>query len=1132
MIKDVPATGSSPPGGHQPAVQGAVAGMVPIRGAAAALVRHMENSLRVPTATTMRTFSVRGLDETVARLARLGRTVSASRILAFCVARAATAVPEITQRFVTTDHGPVRAKGEGVRLGIAVDTRGKDGCRQVIVPVIPDAGSLGFAEFVEVYERLIQAARSGSLSVANLAGANLVLTNTGAFGSTTGIPRLPEGPGAVVALGALGYPAGLESVGERLGIDRVCTASCTYDHRVIQGGDSGTFLQALVDLLSPDSELLREVEAEAGAEAGQDRATVRVSPRPLAADALMPLEDLLSVVRLVETIRRKGHRSARLDPLTSEPRSADWMLDPDLLARVAALDSSQLRLYLPPQPLAGALRRLEQIYRGTLTIEVDHLDLEQEREWWYRLFEESAGPPALDDSARIAILERLVAIDELETFLQRSYPGEKTLSVEGLDATVLMTGSLVALAALAGADHVSIGMAHRGRLNILVHVLQMPYLRLLLEFEAATREDAARRDAKVGDVRQHLGWHTTVPIDGREVSVTLLPNPSHLEFVTPVTLGATRAHQDDARLKQEGSEATNVASTALAVILHGDASFTGQGIVAEALNLHQVPGFQVGGAVHIVQDNQLGFTTGPEKLRSTRWPSDLAKGYDLPVVHVNADDPEACLKAARMALAFRNRFAKDVVVHVVGYRRLGHTEADEPTFTQPELYHRIRNHAKVADSYARHLVADGVIIPEAVETWRAATRARLRDAHQEARSSRPEPVSPEPATVADTTPQPTTAELALLNEKILAVPDGFALHPKVERVMTRRRDGFARNRLDWAHCEALALGIIGRLGVCVRLTGQDCTRGAFTQRHLALWPTDGGPPYHPLATATKGLVQLFDSPLSEAAVLGYEYGYSTARPDALVVWEAQFGDFANSAQVIIDQFLSSGHDKWGAQSRLTVLLPHGYEGAGPEHSSARIERYLQLAARDNVRIALPTTPAQYFHLLLEQATVAPPRPLVVFTAKSLLRHRQAVSSVEQLARGGFTTMLVDLLAAAPGNVRRAFLCSGKIYYDLIGVLGQAQVNDAVVMRVEQLYPFPSVADSLRQFPALTEAAWVQEEPENMGPARHMLRCLGESEPGVGHLRLRYIGRPAMAAVAEGYGVDHKRAQAQLLGDLL
>ena len=1097
--------------------------VTPIRGSAQALVKHMQASLTVPTATTMRTFSVRGLDRVHARLEAGGRKISSSRLIAYALVRAAATRPGITHRFVPSERGGSRAVDGQVNLGIAVDVAREDGSRQVLVPVLVGADRHSVDGFVAAYDDIIDRARAGRLEPAQMQGANVILTNTGAFGSTTGVPRLPVGPGAIIAVGTISYPPGLEEVGEELGVSRICTVSSTYDHRVIQGADSGLFLKEFATALTDDespvwSEVLAGLPAVPTSSASS-AATRR--PKLHAVDAVADGLDaekygaaLLDAIQELHRLRREGYQYADLDPLENAPeppraRPADWL----------GVTTAALGIPGRDRPFAEVFDDLVRAWCGTLSPDVWHLRETSERAWWASRVE--GVVPGLRAEERVRILDRLTAIEALERFMQRSYTGHKTLSVEGLDVTVLIAQVLTDLAWEAGMGRLNIGMAHRGRVNVLAHIVGMPYDRLFAEFEQSTRENALVPAGLNGDVKQHLGWACTLGHEGRDpMTVAMLPNPSHLEFVSPVALGATRAHLDAATPSAPDPRA------GLAVLMHGDAAFTGQGVVSETFNLHRTPGFTVGGAIHIVQDNQVGFTTERADLRSTRWPSDIARGYDIPVVHVNADDPEAALRAAQLAFEFRNEFGKDVVIHVVGYRRLGHTETDEPTFTQSRRYERIAAHPSVVARYRAVLEAGGVIDNEYVDRLRADLESRMQAAQRQAAACSVEPRDRLERVGRPGAPSADVADLRRFAAELLDVPAATTPHPKVTPGIDRRRPMLAHHQVDRPPPAQLANSPGARSGRRVRLTGQDVVRGTFTQRHATLHDVADGPDFSPLLEhpETGGRVRIWRSPLSETAVLGYEYGYSVGDPDALVLWEAQFGDFANGAQVITDQFVAGGHIKWGQSSRLTMLLPHGYDGAGPEHSSARVERFLQLAGEDNVIVAMPTTPAQYYSLLLEQATDPDPRPLVVFTPKSLLRHKAVVSRLDELAAPHFAPLLAGEVGD-PGSVRTVLLCAGKVYYDLTEKVASENASHVAVVRVERLYPLPvrEILDQVERFGNRQHVAWVQEEPRNMGAFAHVAQQLGRELPD-----LTYIGRPTRAATAEGYGSTHRRVQADLV----
>jgi 2-oxoglutarate decarboxylase len=1097
----------------------------PIRGSALALVKHMQNSLTVPTATTMRTFSVRGLDRVRARLEVNGRQVSVSRLIAYALVRAAAERPGITHRYIPSDRGGSRALDGQINLGLAVDVAREDGTRQVLVPVIAGADRHNLDGFIAAYDDIINRSRTSGLEAAQMQGANLILTNTGAFGSTTGVPRLPAGPGAIVAVGTIGYPAGFEEIAEDLGISRICTVSSTYDHRVIQGADSGLFLKEFATALaSEDAPLWADVLAgvpELPTAAGKAAARPQLHAVTLADEPSTPAAHqyataVLDAIQELHRLRREGYKHAHLDPLADAPPLPTAR--PDAWSDVT---TTALGMPGPERAFVDAFPDLVAAWCGPLAPDVWHLRNAHERTWWATRVEAPTNGPTADE--RRGTLDRLIAIETLERFMQRGYTGHKTLSVEGLDVTVLIGQVLMDLAHDAGMGRLNIGMAHRGRVNVLAHITQMPYQRLFSEFEQSNREDALNPAGTNGDVKQHLGFEAYIGDGSNSMAVAMLPNPSHLEFVSPVVLGATRAHLDGT------TPAAPDTTAALAVLMHGDAAFTGQGVVSETFNLHRTPGFTVGGAIHIVQDNQVGFTTTRTDLRSTEWPSDAARGYDVPILHVNADDADAAVRAAKLAFEFRNEFGKDVVIHVVGYRRLGHTETDEPTFTQAKRYEAIAGHPSVATKYTSTLEAAGVIHGTYAEQVHDDLVLRMQEAQRAAADEHVTPAQPHTRLANAGAPAIPVEDLRRFANELLTVPEATTPHVKVKRVLDKRRSMLADDLIDWPHAETLAFAQIARSGRKVRLTGQDVVRGTFTQRHATLHDVqDPANDYSPLFDhpETGGRARIWRSPLTETAVLGYEYGYSVGSPEDLVLWEAQFGDFANGGQVITDQFIAGGHIKWDQRSRLTMLLPHGYDGAGPEHSSARVERFLQLAGEDNLKLVMPTTPAQYYSLLLEQAVDPDPRPLVVFTPKSLLRHKLVVSSLGDLAAPKFNPVLAAT-TDDPNTIRTVLLCAGKVYYDLLERSTKDNLDHVAVARVEQLYPFPAVDidAELARYPYLSNVAWVQEEPQNMGAFTHVAQQLATSRPD---LDLTYIGRPTRAATAEGYGSTHRRVQADIV----
>jgi 2-oxoglutarate dehydrogenase E1 component len=872
---------------------------------------------------------------------------------------------------------------------------------------------------------------------------------------------------------------------------------------------------------------------------GNGHEPVLVAPAEPAGPSDELVGGVAAAMALVKAFRMVGHLAAHLDPLGTEPAGDPALeperlipkLTPELQARIPA---SVLRLYVEGTTLADALPRLRETYCGTIAYEIEHISDHEERVWLRQAIESGRYRQPLSDEERVALLARLSQVEGMEQYLRRAFLGQKQFSIEGLDVMVPMLDESIELAADTGAHEVVIGMAHRGRLNVLAHVVGRPYDVILREFEGERTIDAVvtSDEGGTGDVKYHLGAAGTRATLAGEITVTLAANPSHLEAVDPVVEGRARAEQTD-RSTREGYHDPNVA---LAVLIHGDASFAGQGEVAETLNLQGLAGYSTGGTLHVIANNQVGFTTDPADGRSTRYSSDLAKGFDIPIIHVNADDPEAAISSIRLANGYRRRFGHDVVVDLVGYRRHGHNEQDEAAYTQPLLAAAIATHPTVREQYAARLVGAGVVTQEQADDRVKQVQTELRAAHEALKESfgaTPSPPAPDggiPAGTADAVVTAVAADLLReLNEHLLRVPDWFSPHPKLMKQLERRRETIEQGGIDWGQAEALAFASLLVDGIPIRITGQDTERGTFSHRHAVLHDVNTGATFTPkqhLDEATASF-EIHNSPLSEYACVGFEYGYSAAAPEALVLWEAQFGDFVNGAQIIIDQFISAGLSKWRETSRLTLLLPHGYEGNGPEHSSARLERFLQLAAQENIRIVNCTTSAQYFHLVRRQALDATARPLVVMTPKGLLRLKQAGSTLADLAEGEFQP-LIDDARADRERVTRLVLCQGKVYYDIVGHEEHAIASHVAVARLEQLYPFPveRAAVLLRGYPNLREVVWTQEEPQNMGAWRAIRHRLEEAKPD--GVPLLYVGRPWRASPSEGYPTSHLREQDRIV----
>jgi 2-oxoglutarate dehydrogenase E1 component len=860
-------------------------------------------------------------------------------------------------------------------------------------------------------------------------------------------------------------------------------------------------------------------------------------PAATPAEASELLGAVAAAMALVKAYRMHGHLAARLDPLGSAP-VGDPALDPmrlkpkltqELQRRVPA---SVLRIHVEGETLAEALPRLRETYCGSVAYEIEHIAEHEQRVWLRQAIESGRYRKPLTEDERRRLYTRLCEVEGMERYLRRSFLGQKQFSLEGLDVTIPMLDEAIELASAGGAREVVIGMAHRGRLNVLAHTIGLPYESILREFEGERAIEAVASDVEsgTGDVKYHLGAKGMRNTAAGKVGVVLAANPSHLEAVDPVVEGITRAAQTD----RSAGGGLHDPTVAMPILLHGDAAFAGQGVVAETLNLYALEGYSTGGTLHLITNNQVGFTTDPSEGRSTRYSSDLAKGFDTPIFHVNADDPEASISVIRLALAYRARFGHDVVVDLVGYRRFGHNEQDEAGYTQPLMVEQIGAHPTVRELYAEQLVEERVLTQAEAESISKEAEQRIRAAHERLRASFGEaiPAKSRDEGVPRDVPQPTDTrvpaeKLRELTHELLRVPDGFTIHPKLDKQLERRIAALDEGGIDWGHAEALAFASLIADGIPVRLTGQDTERGTFSHRHVVLHDEHTGELFTPMQalTVSHASFEVYNSPLSEYACVGFEYGYSTAAPEALVLWEAQFGDFANGAQTIIDQFISSGLAKWKQTSRLTLLLPHGYEGNGPEHSSARLERFLQLAAQENLRITNCTTAAQYFHLLRKQALDASARPLIEMTPKGLLRLKNATSTLDELADGSFRPVL-DARVDDKAAIRRLVLCSGKVYYDIVGNEAAKDANGIAVARLEQLYPFPleSARALVATYPALDELVWAQEEPQNMGAWRTIRHRLEEAAGGI---QVRFVGRPWRASTAEGYPTAHSLEQERI-----
>ena len=1112
---------------------------VPLRGAASKIVQNMEASLSVPTATSVRNIPVKVLEENRRvinnHLALTGQTkASFTHIIAWAIVKAIKAHPRMNSAFAMNDGTPARIDREDVNLGIAIDLERKDGSRSLLVPNIKRAQSMDFAQFLKAYNDVVRKARGNTLEISDFEGTTISLTNPGTIGTVASVPRLMPTQGTIIATGQIDYSAEYSaadpSVLADLGISKVMTMTSTYDHRVIQGAESGAFLATVHELLLGGEDfydnIYRDLRIPYEPQRwGQDRA--REGKDAMARQA--------STLQMINAYRVRGHLLADLDPLEYKVGSHPelnpayygltiWDLDREFVCGgLCGKQTAKLR---------DILDTLRETYCGKIGPEYMHIQETVQKKWLQDRMEPQRNKQALDLATKRRILMKLNDAESFEKFLHTKYVGHKRFSMEGAESVIPMLDFLFSEATADGVQEAVIGMAHRGRLNVLANTLGKSYEKIFNEFEGDIDPNTTQGS---GDVKYHLGadgMHQTP--GGSYMKLTLASNPSHLEAVDPIVEGMARAKQ---KLIADKNRAW-----VLPVLIHGDAAFAGQGVVAETLNLSQLRGYRTGGTIHLVINNQIGFTTGPEAARSSMYATDVAKMVQAPIFHVNGDDPEACIRAIKLAYDFRQQFHKDVVIDMICYRRHGHNEGDEPSLTQPRMYKAIKEHRSVRKIYTETLLRKGDIDPQEAEQWLDQFQAKLQEAFDRTRGEDAPPSDKDPLytdeeiTGFQREPSPDTSvpreQLAKVGEALTTTPADIQLHPKLKPIINKRRAmAEGTEPMDWGFAEQLAFGSVLLDGFRVRLSGQDSGRGTFSHRHAILFDYVTGRGYVPLnalatkdPSATETDFAVYDSLLSEYGVVGFEYGYSVADPATLVMWEAQFGDFMNGAQIVIDQFISSAEEKWGQHSGLVMLLPHGYEGQGPEHSSARMERFLNLCAEGNMQVIYPTTPAQYFHALRRQMKNEPRKPLIVMTPKSLLRHPMAVSTLDELSSGRFEPVLLDRDVT---NAARVVLTTGKVYYDLKTARDKANANVAII-RVEQLYPFPEpmIAEALRAHASATDVVWVQDEPRNMGawPFLHerIAALLGANQ------KLQYVGRPVAAAPATGSHHRHEDQQHALV----
>ncbi len=1100
----------------------------PLRGIAAKVVTNMEQSLTVPTATSVRAVPAKLMvDNRIVmnnHLARgRGGKVSFTHIIGYAIVQALKSMPDMNVSYTEVDGKASLVRHTRINLGLAIDLAKPDGTRQLLVPVIKGAESMDFAQFWNAYEDMVRKARGGKLVVEDFAGATASLTNPGTIGTVHSVPRLMAGQGLIVGVGAMEYPAEWQGASPetlaKYAVSQVVTLTSTYDHRIIQGAQSGDFLRRVHENLIGHDGFYDDVFS-----------AMRIPYVPIrwakdiAATHDSDLDKAVRVQQLIHAFRVRGHLMANLDPLHDHPRS-----HPDLELEAHRMTLWDLDREFPTGGFGGkAFMRLRDIlgvlrdaYARQIGVEYMHISDPEQRRWFQERLERPQ--PKLNRDEQLRILSRLNKAEAFETFLQTKYVGQKRFSLEGGESMIALVDAILESAADDGVHEVCIGMPHRGRLNVLANIAGKSYSQIFREFEGTGAMENSVHGS--GDVKYHLGTEGTFTSRaGNACAVYLAANPSHLEAVNPVLEGIVRAKQDAL-----GQPET---FPIVPMLLHGDAAFAGQGVVAETLHMSQLEGYRTGGTVHVIVNNQVGFTTSPRYSRSSEYCSDAARMIQAPIFHVNGDDPESVVRAARLAFEFRQTFHKDVVVDLVCYRRRGHNEADDPSLTQPQMYSVIDTMRSVRKLYTESLVGRGDITVDEAESSLKAYQDLLESAFSETRdviaaggaAASEQRNAAFPARI-DTSVSEADIDAVIATQ--VSIPAEFNVHPRLAPQLQRRQSMVAEGTIDWGMGETLAFGTLLRAGVSVRLAGQDCKRGTFGQRHAVIVDRENGEQYAPLqqlcAPGTR--FDVYDSLLSEFAAMGFEYGYSVAAPQSLVMWEAQFGDFANGAQTIIDEFISSSEQKWAQTSGVVLLLPHGYEGQGPDHSSARLERYLAMCAQDNMTVAMPSTPASYFHLLRWQALAGHHKPMVVMTPKSMLRAKIASSARADFTGGQFNPVIADTSVPAAG-VRKVLLCAGKVAWEAVAERDKRGITDVAVVRVERLAPLPldDIHEALARYPESAQVAWLQEEPANQGAWSFMLLNLSDK---LGR-SLQRVSREATSSPSVGSHKVHEVEQAALL----
>ncbi len=1104
-----------------------------LKGMSKTLAANMDASLSIPTATSVRAIPAKLLiDNRIVINSHLTRTrggkVSFTHIIGYAIIRALKEFPSQNVYYEEVDGKPAAITPANINFGLAIDIPKPDGTRALLVPNIKKAQRLNFAEYLAAYEDLVKRARDNKLTAEDFAGTTASLTNPGGIGTVHSVPRLTKGQGCIIGAGALDYPAEFQGMSEdhlaKMGVSKVITLTSTYDHRVIQGAGSGEFLRIINELLLGERGFYDEIFAD-----------LRIPYVPIRWSTDVEDTDARSretrVQELINAYRSVGHLMADIDPLEYKQRT-----HPDLDVLTHGLSLWDLDRTVktggfggkPKMELRDVLKILRDSYCRTVGVEYMHIHSPEERKWMQEQLERPYEKPSKAQQFRI--LEKLNEAEAFETFLQTKFVGQKRFSLEGGESTIAALDAILQSAADHDMDEVAIGMAHRGRLNVLTNIAGKTYGQVFKEFEGNTDTSTVQGS---GDVKYHLGTSGVfASATGKTTKVYLAANPSHLEAVNPVLEGIVRAKLD--RINKSPEE-----YPVLPILIHGDAAFAGQGVVPETLNMMSLRGYRTGGTVHIVINNQVGFTTPPSMSRSTVYSTDIAKGIQAPIFHVNGDDPEAVVRVAQLAFDYRQKFQKDAVIDLVCYRRRGHNEGDDPSMTQPLMYSLIEAKRSVRTLYLESLVGRGDITREEFEQSNADFQARLENAFTEVHeaTSAPASITPKPVGIGTTaSDQAQVSHETKISKEVVELignahsnlPPNFNVHPKLQQLLAKRVEMSREGGIDWGFGELMAFGSLLVEGVNIRMAGQDSRRGTFVQRHAVFHDKVNGQEWLPLRnlTANQAKFYIYDSLLSEYAAMGFEYGYSVEREDSLVLWEAQFGDFANGAQTILDEFISSSEQKWGQFSSLVLLLPHGYEGQGPDHSSARIERYLQLCAENNMTVTQPSTPANHFHLLRRQAYSRPRRPLIVFTPKSMLRLKAASSSVEDFTNGSFKPVIDDERGLNKANVKKVLLCSGKVYWDLLAEAEKRNDQTTAIVRVEQLYPTPvdEIKATYASYPN-AELVWVQDEPANQGPWTYIGLFLPKYMNG---LVPRLVSRPASASPATGSAKRHAVEQADLV----